>query len=143
MGVVEALSHANLPVRRLLEIAVNWPDGLPGEVRTTSTYRTMGQIRPSEVDELVEAYEAGATVYDLAARFGIHRATVGQHLQTRGIDTQPPGLHPDDVPAAADLYRSGWSLVRIAEKFGTSGNTVRRRLLEVGIRMRDPHGREQ
>jgi hypothetical protein len=54
-----------------------------------------------------------------------------------------PNWVPDDVPAAADLYRAGWSLARIAEKFRTAGNTVRARLLEVGVIMRDTHGRVQ
>ena len=110
------------------------------KARTTVAYRTIRHLRHAEVDELVATYEAGATVHALATQFGIHRATVGQHLQARGIDTQPPGLHPDDVPAAADLYRAGWSLIRLAEKFGTSGNTVRSHLLEAGVQMRPRQG---
>jgi DNA-binding CsgD family transcriptional regulator len=103
----------------------------------------MRQLRPAEVDDLVETYQAGATVFDLAARFGIDRRTVGQHLRRRGIETTPPGLHPDDVPAAFELYESGWSLQRIAEKFGTSANTVRARLLEADVLMRDAQGRDR
>jgi hypothetical protein len=60
-----------------------------------------------------------------------------------GIDTKPRGLAADDVPAAATLYQAGWSLARIGEKFGITDDTVRARLLEVGIAMRDPHGRKQ
>ncbi len=66
-------------------------------------------------------YLAGATVFELAAQFGIHRSTVGQHLRSRGIDTTPPGLRPDDVPIAAELYREGWSLLqRISKRFGAT-----------------------
>ncbi|MFB9728697.1 helix-turn-helix domain containing protein [Haloechinothrix salitolerans] len=86
-------------------------------------------------------YLAGATVYVLAERYGIHRATVGQHLAARDIDTQPPGLHPDDVPTTVELYQAGWSLARIATKFHTSDMTVRARLLEAGVVMRSPHKR--
>jgi hypothetical protein len=144
VGVVEALAHPDLPARRLLDMAGAWPTSLPnGPCPSNRIYRTMRQLRPAEVDALVTAYEAGATVYDLAAQFGINRKTVGQHLRARGVDTKQPGLHPDDVPTAATLYRDGWSLTRLADKFGTSANTVRARLLEVGVTMRDPHGREQ
>jgi hypothetical protein len=101
----------------------------------------MRQLRPAEVDQLVSAFGAGSTVKALAAQFGIHRVTVGQHLRARGIDTKPPGLAPDDVPAAATLYRAGWSLARIGEKFGTTDDTVRAYLLKVGVRMRAPHER--
>jgi transposase-like protein len=103
----------------------------------------MRQLRPHEVDELVAAYRAGAMVKDLAARFGVHRMTVGQHLATRGVDTKPPGLHPTEVSVAAELYRAGWPLARIAEKFDTTASTVHRRLTEVGVRMREPWERER
>jgi hypothetical protein len=141
VGVIEALSNPFRPVRHLLELAQTWPDSLPNWVPGQTPYRTMRQLRPAEIDELMAAHEAGATVYDLAARFNINRVTVGKHLRARGVDTKPPGLHPDDVPAAADLYRAGWSLARISKKFGTTDNTVRAKLLEVGVIMRDTHGR--
>jgi DNA-binding CsgD family transcriptional regulator len=143
MGLVRALSRPSWPVRRLLDLAKTWPDGPPVEVPEHPKYRTMRHLRPEELDQLVQAYQSGATVHELAAQFGINRFTVGEHLQRRGIDTKPSGLHPDDVPAAVKLYESGWSLLRIAEKFNTSGNTVRARLLEQGVRMRDPQGRER
>ncbi len=34
--------------------------------------------------------------------------------------------------------RQGWSLARIAERHDTTAGTVRTRLLEVGVRMREP-----
>jgi hypothetical protein len=138
VGVVEALSSPlTLPTRRLLELASDWPASLPDEVpRHVFNYRTMRPLRQGEVDELVAAYQAGATVFDLAARFGIDRKTVGQHLRRRGIDTTPAGLQPDEVRAAVELYEVGWSLIRIAEKFDVAGNTVRRYLLEAGVELR-------
>jgi Recombinase/Recombinase zinc beta ribbon domain/Helix-turn-helix domain of resolvase len=140
VGVVEALAHPSQPVRRLLDLAKTWPDGLQGDGAAPTACRTARQLRPIEIDELVTRYTAGATVYDLADRFSISRATVGQYLRGCGVDTKPPGLHPDDVPAAAKLYEGGWSLARIAGKFDTSPNTVRARLLETGVRMRDTQG---
>lgn len=101
----------------------------------------MRQLRAVEIDELMERYTAGATVYELAAQFGVSRATVGRHLRSRGIDTTPPGLHPTDVPAAAELYLAGWPLARVATKFGTTANTVRARLVEVDVAIRDTQGR--
>jgi transposase-like protein len=98
----------------------------------------MRQLRSYELDELEVAYQAGATVYQLAERFGINRVTVGKHLRRRGVDTTPPGLHPDSVPRAAELYRQGWSLARIGQEFGTTASTVRSRLIETGVRMRAP-----
>jgi DNA invertase Pin-like site-specific DNA recombinase len=127
----------------MLDLVQTWPDLPICDAHHASARRTARQLRPAEVDELVAAYQAGGRVRGLAARFSISRGTVGKHLRARGIDTKPPGLHPDDVPEATRLYRAGWPLARIAEKFGTTADTVRRRLVEVGVRMRDTQGRER
>lgn len=127
----------------MLGLVQMWSNLPPCDTHHKSTHRTARQLRPAEVDELVAAYQAGSRVRELATLFGISRNTAGGHLRSRGIDTKPPGLHPEDVPEAARLYRSGWPLARIAEKFDTTADTVRRRLLEVGVRMRDTQGRER
>jgi hypothetical protein len=140
VGVVEALAHRSIQVRRLLERASTWPSAAQGNAACLpgTHYRTARQLRPVEVDELVQGYEAGATVFQLGDRFGIDRRTVGKHLRARGIDTTPPGLRPDDIPRAAELYRAGWSLARISREFDTTHMTVRARLLEAGVVMRTP-----
>jgi hypothetical protein len=65
-----------------------WTDLLPaadktGELRRESRSRARGTARrlsECDVAELVTRYRKGATVYDLAERFGIHRATVSVQL---------------------------------------------------------------
>jgi len=78
VGVVEALSIPMiLPTRQLLEMASAWPASLPSEaLQAPGHYRTIRRLRQDEVDEAVKAYRAGATVFDLAARFGVDRKTV-------------------------------------------------------------------
>jgi hypothetical protein len=125
VDLIEALSHHAPPVKRLLEQALTWEDADPGVLPATRRCRIARQLRPAELDGLVEGYRAGKTVFQLADQFGIDRRTVGRHLRKRGIDTTPPGLQPEDVAAAADLYRSGWSLARIGDKYGTASTTVR------------------
>ncbi len=124
-------------------MAKSWPDTDDYDTHHTTirTYQTARQLHAEDVDELEVAHRTGAKVYELAAQFGISRSTVSNHLRSRGIDTKPPGLHPDDVLEAARLYQANWSLARIAQKFATSANTVRSRLLEHGVRMRDTNGR--
>ena len=43
--------------------------------------RRFRQLRPEEVDELVDAYHAGATAKKLGGLFGINAKTVGKHLR--------------------------------------------------------------
>jgi lambda repressor-like predicted transcriptional regulator len=80
-------------------------------------------------------------MHELAQRTGIHRSTISKHLRARGIDTTPPGLHPNDVPAAVELYRSGWTYAQIADKFGVGQTTVRAELRRAGVPKAARYGR--
>ncbi len=145
VGLFGALSHPCREAQRLLNLGKDW-SSIPKLTQTERARprltRTARQLAAPDLDRLVTAYLDGATVYELARRFGIHRITVGKHLRARGVDTTPPGLAPDDVAAAAQLYRQRWSLARIAERYATTASTVRTRLLEAGVQMREPWGSE-
>ena len=141
MEAIEALAHPCKAARRLFEMAATWPDGLVGDVfRPVTKYRTARPLRSDEIDRLVEAYEAGASVAGLAAQFGIHRETAGRYLQARGIDTRAVSFSGEQIQEAAALYREGWSLARLGERFSVNDGTVRSRLLEVGVVMRARKG---
>lgn len=135
-GVVEHFSHPPRQVQRLLNLAMTWPDGQPAAPPTQARSRIARQLRPAEVDQLVADYRAGATVFELAARFSIHRTTVGRYLKARGIDTRPPALDADELPKVIKLYEDGWSIAVTAEHYGVSKNTIRARLLATGLVLR-------
>jgi predicted DNA binding protein len=122
----------------LLALAEQWSTASADDLPPLPTCRTAKQLSPDELKALVTAYKAGSTVYELAAQFGIHRATVGQRLRAQGVDTKPPGLYPEDIATAIALYQAGYSLASIAERFGTTASTVQRRLVEMGVVMRKP-----
>ena len=61
---------------------------------------------------LVEQYQAGATVYELAERFKIHRVTVSEHLHRQGVRMRRRSLEEWQIDEAAQLYEQGWSLAR-------------------------------
>jgi predicted ArsR family transcriptional regulator len=48
---------------------------------TIKPRQVQNRLGPYEIDELVQAREAGATIRELAAQFRIHRTTVMKHLQ--------------------------------------------------------------
>ncbi|WP_158840521.1 hypothetical protein [Saccharothrix deserti] len=79
-------------------------------------------------------------MHELAAQFGQHRSTTGQHLRARGIDTTRRALTPDDVQVAARLYHSGYSILQLADKFKVGNETMRQHLLNAGVALR-PKGR--
>ena len=80
----------------------------------------------------------------LAARFGIHRGTVKDHLRRAGIAIRPGNqakLSDEDKAEIATLYETGLSIHKLALRFGVTDNPVHNALRERGVRMRDPLGR--
>jgi len=138
-----ALANLSWEVRRLLKLAEGWTAPPRRPPTQPSAGRPCRQITPSEIDQLVSAYLAGATVCELAEGSGIHRSTVGRHLRGRGVNTRPPALSDLDLSTAATLYNAGWSLAKVAGKYGVAGDTVRRRLRQADVIMRGPHDRQR
>jgi DNA-directed RNA polymerase specialized sigma24 family protein len=102
---------------------------------------TAKQLEPDHVQELIEGYQAGATVYELGARFGIERRTVSNILHRHGVPMRRRGLAPAQTDEAVRLYEAGLSLARIGEHLSVDPTTVLTRLRERGIPTRDTHGR--
>lgn len=77
----------------------NWTvrlNDLPGMRRDPSSVpfpprNVVHHLRVDEVDDLVRLYQEGATVYQLADRFGIHRGTVSRHLHRAGVAMRRQG----------------------------------------------------
>lgn len=107
------------------------PDTIPNRAR---------QLKADEAREVVAAYEAGATVYQLAHRFGIARQTVSKILKRHGVQMRRTGLSPEQTAEAARLYDQGWSLARIGARMDVSPETVRLRLAARGTQLRPRPG---
>jgi lambda repressor-like predicted transcriptional regulator len=105
--------------------------------------RTATRLPANQVTALVDGYRAGETIYQLAARFGIHRATVSAHLHRQGITLRRQGLNAEGVALAVGLYEDGWSVARIGHRLGVDPTTAWTAIKNQGTRMRDTHGSEQ
>jgi DNA-binding transcriptional ArsR family regulator len=103
--------------------------------------RTVRRLRAEQVAALVVEYEAGATVYELAERFKVHRQTVSEHLHRQGVKMRRQGLNGPQIDEAAQLYGRGWPLARIARTYEVNPSTVWLALRGLGVRMRDAHGK--
>jgi hypothetical protein len=101
--------------------------------------RRARQLDANQTQALIQGYTAGATTYELSARFGIDRRTVSAILHRHGVDMRRRGLSPDQVDDAIHLYNIGWSLARIGEHLSVDPTTVLNRLRERGIPTRDAH----
>lgn len=128
----------------------SWTKRLPDRLSLTEGDQTSASRRhrsvttrlsATDVATLLDDYRAGATVYELAARFGIHRVTVSQHLHRQGVSMRRRGLTSPQANEALRLYGQGWSAARIGGRLGVDPTTVWTALRVRGTRMRDPQGR--
>lgn len=101
------------------------------------------QLDTDQTQALIQGYLAGATTYELGARFGIDRRTVSNILHRHGVQMRRRGLSPDEVDDAIHLYKLGWSLARVGEHLNVDHTTVLTKLRERGIPTRDSHGRSR
>ena len=101
------------------------------------------QLSRAESARLVKAYCAGATVYQLAAEFDVHRVTIGKLLRRQGVRLRLDGLNDSELAEAITIYRQGLPLAKVAKRFGVDPSTVCRQFKAHGVRTRDSHGRER
>jgi hypothetical protein len=106
----------------------------PGRAPLQVQHRLTG----AEVDQLVERYQAGATIRILVGEFKISRCTAMDHLERRGVPRRAcvAMLTEPDVAKAHQLYQSGLSLAQVGKHFGVHGETVRRAFKKAGLAVR-------
>ena len=75
-------------------------------------------------------YRAGATVYQLAAQYGVHRQTVSRILKRSGVTMRRRTLSAEEVAQLLHAHQQGDSIQSIAQRFGIQPSTVRKRLDE-------------
>ncbi|HWL44332.1 MAG TPA: hypothetical protein VNQ73_15430 [Ilumatobacter sp.] len=68
------------------------------------------------VAELVAMYQAGATVYELAEQFGIHRDRVSKLVKSAGVQVRDHERVVVDLDLAAVLHAQGLSLTDVAKR---------------------------
>ena len=100
------------------------------------------RLSPTDIDDLVAAYQAGATISQLAVEFGIHRATVAGHLDRHGVPrhSEQSAWTDDTLREAAEMYAEGLSLADIAAEYGIDAQTVANRFRWAGVAVRPRRG---
>jgi YesN/AraC family two-component response regulator len=123
---------------------------IPTSESTTLDYQLVGPIRQRQrrltearTLELVDRYESGATVYELAKEFRCSRQTVSERLKKAGVTMRHQSPTPEVIDAMVRLYLSELSLVEVGKQFGFYANSVASCLRKRGIQVRDTHGRSR
>ena len=125
-----------------VELVRNWgsddPPERPREEKGRLSNPPQRRLSPTDINHLIEAYQAGATINQLAAEFGIHRTTVTGHLDRHGVPRHSEQTAWDDeiLKQAAELYATGVSLADVADRFGVDPQTVANRFRRGAIPIR-------
>jgi lambda repressor-like predicted transcriptional regulator len=109
---------------------------------SASSHRHKQYLSPSQINELIGAYETGATTKELGELYGIHRTTISAILKRNGVALRFQSLGAKDIALAQELYQSGLSLAKVSSRFSCHPNTVRLALKDHGVQMRDCHWRD-
>lgn len=138
MGLTEGSSKQLAQLRRL---AAELPALLrrrPHRAEPVTPRQTQRRLTPEQVARLVAEYEGGKDMKALAARWGMHRATVAAHLRRAGVELRRQGVPAELLDEVIRLYSEGWSCQRLAERFGCDDETVRQALKRAGVQLRRP-----
>lgn len=99
------------------------------------------RLNEHELRRLVERYQWGATIYDLAREFGISRGTAAQRLKDSGVQMRNLALSEAEVRRAIALYGTGLSVASVGRELQRDHAAIWRALTAAGVRLRDTHGR--
>ena len=149
-GIAEtAVLEGSEPIDRsgeVVEIARTEDSENPAARRREETGRLsippQRRLSPTDIDDLIEADQAGATINQLADEFGIHRTPVTGHLDPHGVPRDSEHTACDDrtLKEAAELYAAGRSLAEVGEQFGIDAQTVANRIRRAGVAVRPRRG---
>ena len=117
--------------------------------RIGAAIRTKGPRRPlrpkADVGAMVEDYNAGMTLRQVAAKHGQTNYTVASLLRERGVAIRPVAYyhtrHDVDAAAMVEEYLSGLSMDEVAAKHGVGRRVVVNRLKERNVPRRSGLGR--
>lgn len=100
------------------------------------------RLSPTDIDDLISTYQAGATISQLAVDLGIHRTTVAAHLDRLGVPRhgEQSAWDDDSLKEAAELYAAGLSLADVGDQFGIDAQTVANRFRRAGVAVRARRG---
>lgn len=105
----------------------------------------MGKARTflteSQIDRIVELYEGGMSMNQIAEEYRAHRRTIAARLVRRSVSLRSPPTRPAaSVPEDVSRYAEGVTLLDIGRRFGASQHAARTAIAGAGGTIR-PHGR--
>jgi len=142
--------QSNLSVKARLDRLHRWAAGVdqvvhsrrePADAKNTTSpgRRRQRCLSDDQVHSLVEAYEAGVAINELAAEFHVHRTTVLDHVNRAGTKRRYRALRSQQLEEAAQLRGAGKSFRDIGRCLGVHASTVRQHLTRASAVAQEGH----
>lgn len=90
-------------------------------------------VRSFQRFEVIELYQAGASLTGLAKRYGCSIYIIREILTEENIEIRQAGRPDITCDEVVSLFRDGWSVYAIAKKFNCSDSTIKKRLEKAGL----------
>jgi len=115
----------------------------PPEQKGRLSNPVLRRLSDADVHDLKHRYGEGESVSELSRRYGVHRTTIGAHLERAGIARRRlvRKMTDDSVARAATRYGEGASLAVVAQEFDVHGRTLAREFRRAGVSIRPRRGR--
>ena len=95
------------------------------------------RLSDSEIQEIIEAYKAGANCCELGEKYGCHHTTISGALKKAGISVRNGSTKVLDEPAITSMYENGHTMSEIGRSFCIDPHTVSRCLKKNGVSIRN------
>ncbi|MFI6998361.1 hypothetical protein [Nocardia sp. NPDC050175] len=99
------------------------------------------RLTSTTVEELIQAYNDGASTAQLTTRYGISKTAVLTLLTNREVPRRHQSMTTHDIDHAERLYLAGHSLANCSKLTGFPASTIRDALRTRGTPMRPAGGR--
>ena len=130
-GVKGPQSNTAFLAKRLEQLLAQLPPRRePATKRQEPLPDTLPRLSRVRAAALVADYEAGATVYQLAEQYGVHRQTVSRILKRSGVTLRHRTLTADQIAEVRSAHEAGEPIYTIATRLGVQPNTIRKLLKE-------------
>jgi lambda repressor-like predicted transcriptional regulator len=95
------------------------------------------KLRADDIDAVVAAYQAGASIKELGRQYELHEQTVRAQLLRRGVALRPwRALTDEQAVNIVASYQAGASLRELARQHGVAANSIRNCLVRAEVALR-------
>lgn len=104
-------------------------------------YKLRQRLSDTVIEQIIVAYQGGATTREVAALFHLAHSSVQSLLREHGVQARRKGLSAQETQRAVELYEVGETMRIIAEHLGFTVSSISRALAGAGVDLRGPLGR--